>query len=206
VNPKGQGAKKIDVSLNCVDTVSNHPSGFPYLARFSWTNQNNTAVYVPLGPDNFFTALGSYVGTPPVLFPPGSGIIEIPFDGQKLIWTVKSMNGNQKTSAATEASSTSNKCAAHLTRGIEVPVSGTESLVLYPNPTFGAVRIQSVEELPANTTVRVYDLLGKQHPVSFGFEDGNTGISLDMSALKEGIYLVKLSSASGEQIFRVVKY
>ena len=59
---------------------------------------------------------------------------------------------------------------------------------------------------PANTTVRVYDLLGKQHPVSFGFEDGNTGISLDMSALKEGIYLVKLSSASGEQIFRVVKY
>ncbi|MFM7902494.1 MAG: MBG domain-containing protein, partial [Bacteroidota bacterium] len=58
VNPKGQGAKKINVSLVCVDTVSNHPSGFPFLARFQWENQNNTPVYVPLGPTNYFNMEG----------------------------------------------------------------------------------------------------------------------------------------------------
>ena len=161
VNPKGQGAKKIDIALSCVDTVSNDPSGFPYLARFTWTNANNTTVYVPLGADNFFTALGTYSGNPPVLYPPGTGVFQIPFDGNKLTWTLKSYNGNQKTSSASEASSTSNKCTAHLTRFTNEPNEEISDMKIYPNPSGGKFTLEYQGTMHDNATIFIVDMLGK---------------------------------------------
>jgi hypothetical protein len=181
VNPKGQGAKKVDVSLICVDTVSNDPSGFIYRARFQYANPNNTPVYIPLGVDNFFTALGSYVGTPPVLFPPGTGMFEIPFDGQKLIWTLKSFNGNQKTSAASEASSTSNKCSAHLNRIVSNVIDITDKLKVYPNPTNDKITITYYSDVEdAMFSLRIIDVFGKL-------------VFMDSKNNFDGIYESKLS-------------
>jgi hypothetical protein len=44
------------------------------------------------------------------IFPPGKTKFDIYFDGKKLIWTLRTFDINQKTSVATEASSTSSKC------------------------------------------------------------------------------------------------
>jgi hypothetical protein len=205
VNPKGQGTRKVDISLVCVDTVSNHPSGYNLLARFQYVNPNNSPVYVPLGPDNFLTsATGGWSGNPPVIFKVGTWLIQIPFDGDKLTWTLRSYNGNQKAGAASEASSTSNKCSAHL-RGAQLPVSGSESIVLYPNPTQGNVQIESTEDLPVNTKVLVFDLMGKQQAVEALITDSRQ-VKLDMTALPQGIYIVNVQGEGVNQIFRVVKY
>ena len=114
INPKGGSAKKIKPILNCVDTLVGHPSGFAYVAHFSYENANSTPVYVPIGSDNIITALGSYSGVQPMLFTPGGGNFDIYFDGLKLTWTVKTYQGNSKTAVASDASVGSARCTAHL--------------------------------------------------------------------------------------------
>jgi hypothetical protein len=205
VNPKGQGAKKVDVVLECVDTVSNHPSGFIYLARYSHTNPNNTPVYVPLGADNFITALGSYSGNPPVLFQPGTFRFEIPFDGQRMTWTLRSFNGNQKTSSASDASATSNKCTAHLNRMLS---TGTEQsdfeLIAYPNPTSGILQVQVTGSNIGTVRLEIYDLTGKlfELPVEMNGNDAQINASL----LASGTYILRAITDQEARSFRFVKY
>ncbi|MBK9318446.1 MAG: hypothetical protein IPM91_06225 [Bacteroidetes bacterium] len=70
INPKGSGAKKIRPYLDCVDTLINHPSGYPYVAKFSYQNLNTTPVYIPIGSDNNISPSGISSGTPPIVFTP----------------------------------------------------------------------------------------------------------------------------------------
>jgi hypothetical protein len=207
VNPKGQGAKKVDVSLICVDTIANDPSGFIYRARFQWINPNNTPVYIPLGPDNFFSALGSYVGTPPVLFPPGTGLFEVPFDGQKLTWTLKSFNGNQKTSVASDASSTSNKCSAHLNREIATNQEQVDGLLVYPNPTAGTIRIETKSQRELPFTVRLLDLTGRAMLPQEQFQPETQSLTMDLQVLPSGVYLL-MQEENGVvlSVERIVRY
>jgi hypothetical protein len=58
VNPRGNGAKKIKPALVCIEPLTGHPSGMPYVAHFSVTNDNRTLVKIPIGPDNFITSTG----------------------------------------------------------------------------------------------------------------------------------------------------
>ena len=211
VNPKGQGAKKINVSLNCVDTVSNHPSGFNFLARFQWENQNNTAVYVLHSPTaNYLTAAGSYIGETPELFAANTiGIFEIPFDGQSIQWTCISYNGNQQaTATSTSGTANSNKCSAHLIRTIGSPDAsgGIAILELYPNPTTGKITLKNADTFDNGTEVSVYDMLGKRYDVLRNLADGNKTMDMDMTSLKEGIYLIRVISNGNEQVLRVVKF
>jgi hypothetical protein len=69
---------------------------------------------------------------------------------------------------------------------------------LYPNPTSGQLSIEA-EEM---TTVSVYDLVG-QCVMQMTAKDGQA--DLDMSQLQNGIYLVKVSTANGSAMQRVVK-
>ena len=69
---------------------------------------------------------------------------------------------------------------------------------LYPNPTSGLLSIEA-EEM---TSVSVYDLLG-QCMMQMPSKDGQA--NLDMSSLQNGIYLVKVSTAKGSTMQRVVK-
>ena len=78
---------------------------------------------------------------------------------------------------------------------------GEQSLLnvkLYPNPTSGQLSIEA-EEM---TTVSVYDLVG-QCVMQMTAKDGQA--DLDMSQLQNGIYLVKVSTANGSAMQRVVK-
>ena len=69
---------------------------------------------------------------------------------------------------------------------------------LYPNPTSGLLSIEA-EEM---TFVSVYDLLG-QCLMQMPSKDGQA--NLDMSQLQNGIYLIKVSTANGSTMQRVVK-
>ena len=69
---------------------------------------------------------------------------------------------------------------------------------LYPNPTSGQLSIEA-EEM---TSVSVYDLVG-QCLMQMSVEDGQA--TLDMSQLQMGVYLVKVSTANGSMMQRVVK-
>ena len=69
---------------------------------------------------------------------------------------------------------------------------------LYPNPTSGQLSIES----EGMTSVSVYDLMG-QCLMQVSAEDGQT--TLDMSQLQNGIYFIKVNTANGLAVQRVVK-
>jgi hypothetical protein len=69
---------------------------------------------------------------------------------------------------------------------------------LYPNPTTGLLSVEA-EEM---TSVSVFDLVG-QCLIQMSAEDGQA--VLDMSQLQSGIYFVKVSTANGSMVQRVVK-
>jgi hypothetical protein len=208
VNPKGQGAKKINVSLVCVDTVSNHPSGFPFLARFQWENQNNTPVYVPLGPTNYFNAAGQYVGYPPVLFAANTiGVYEIPFDGQSIQWVCISYNGNQQVTATSNSgTSTSNKCAAHLSRTTLEQSQITDLFNVFPNPAIDELTIQSKFEELNITRISVFDASGRSISLSdTNFESPVESTKINIAKLNPGIYAISIETAGNRFVVRFVK-
>jgi hypothetical protein len=69
---------------------------------------------------------------------------------------------------------------------------------LYPNPTSGQLSIEA-EKM---TSISVFDLLG-QCVMQMTAEDGQA--TIDMSQLQEGIYLIKVSTANGTSMQRVIK-
>ena len=81
-------------------------------------------------------------------------------------------------------------------------VSVDESLLscvkLYPNPTSGQLSV----EAEAMTSISVYDLVG-QCLMQKSAEDGQA--TIDMSQLQNGIYVVKVNTANGSAVQRVVK-
>jgi len=208
VNPKGQGAKKINVSLVCVDTVSNHPSGFPFLARFQWENQNNTPVYVPLGTTNYFNATGQYVGNPPTLFTANTiGVYEIPFDGQSIQWICISYNGNQQVTATSNSgTSTSNKCAAHLSRTTLEQSQIPDLFSVFPNPAIDELTIQSKFEELNITRISVFDASGRSISLpDTNFESPVESAKINIATLNPGIYAISIETAGNRFVVRFVK-
>ena len=72
------------------------------------------------------------------------------------------------------------------------------NLKLYPNPTSGQLLI----EAEAMTSVCVYDLVGQ---CMMQIPSNDSQVTLDMSQLQNGIYLIKVSTANGSMMQRVVK-
>ena len=85
-------------------------------------------------------------------------------------------------------------------------ISSQENLMVYPNPTLGKFTIESRNEFASDTRISLFDLLGKEYDVISKVADGNKIIEIDIASLKEGIYLIRVSSTENEQVLRVVKY
>ena len=85
----------------------------------------------------------------------------------------------------------------HLTN-LSVNEQSLTNVKLYPNPTLGQLSIEAEEMI----SVSVYDLMG-QCLMQMSAKDGQA--NLDMSQLQNGIYLIKVSTANGSAIQRVVK-
>ena len=89
VNPCKLTSLIVDVHVECVETNPNN-SSYKYLAHFSYTNYNSTAVYIPVGSDNNIKTSGAYSGTPPQVFNPGTGYFDVYSNSLPVTWTVKS--------------------------------------------------------------------------------------------------------------------
>ena len=85
----------------------------------------------------------------------------------------------------------------HITN-LSVDENAHSKVKLYPNPTSGQLNI-AAEKM---TSVSVYDLVG-QCVMQMSAEKGQ--LTLDMSQLQNGIYFVKVNTANGSAVQRVVK-
>jgi len=208
VNPKGPGAKKLRVALDCV--VNNPPGGpFLYTAKFQCYNDNATTVYVPIGPDNNITSAGSFdASAQPVVFRSGITLFNVPFDGTKIVWELKTFETSHKTSVATDASSNSRKCNNLLpgSQGSEGFIKGSNTRIraeLYPNPASNRIIVNSRK--PLLEDLRIYDVQGKLYQIKITRSLHGFDTELNISTLHSGMYWIRLITEDGPQTIRFLK-
>jgi predicted outer membrane repeat protein len=63
----------------------------------------------------------------------------------------------------------------------------TYAFQIYPNPTVGNVEMKTEQPLSENTTLRVYDMLGR-NVKTVVLQQGNSNFTIDMSNLANGVY------------------
>ena len=191
------------ISYSIIPSLNTFEICHTYIAYFSYENNNATDMYIPIGDDNILSGSGSYNGAnQPEVFLAGGGSWSAGFDGTKLTWTVASFkHTGHKTSVASNASSTSNKCnkSEELLEDEDL-LSGLKA---YPNPVYDRLTIETGNEW-TGAEVYVYDVFGKLYDVSLA-SSGNSLLEISMTGLEAGIYIIKLQNESSSEIFRVVK-
>jgi hypothetical protein len=75
--------------------------------------------------------------------------------------------------------------------------------VLYPNPSKGIFNIALGTIEPS--AIDVYDVTGKIVWSKKDFAISNTEVSLDLSAVAQGIYFVKISADNQSTVKRIIK-
>jgi hypothetical protein len=217
INPKGSGAKNVVPKLTCVAPVTNHPSGYAYLAKFAYTNSNATPVYVPVGTSN--NLAGTYSGTLPVVFQPGSGTFEIYFNGSSLKWTLTTYNGSQKTTCSVTATPSSTACPPvnYSRNGIQdqtpatavkqpEPVKTTgKGISAYPNPVADKLIIVSTEPIASVQDIQVLDVSGKIYRGFPSRKMASGGMELNMAGLKTGMYFIRVRHGNEVEQLKIFK-
>jgi len=209
VNPFGAGVKNIKTSLTCVEPIPMDANGYTYIANFKYENPNSTPIYVSIGAENKVSGLGKFENSQqPVVFYPGTGTWQARFNGSKITWAVTTYNGTHKTSTASEASSSSNKCLKSATIQSNVFAENQGSEVLepkaYPNPTYDKVYFDLGDRMIMEKGISVFDLAGRTiHP---GIEiPGGNLIVVDFTGLDPGVYFVRLNFETEQKTIRIVK-
>jgi hypothetical protein len=209
VNPKGNGAKKLRPSLDCVEEVPGAPAGRQFIAHFSCINDNATPVFVKIGADNeMSSATGLFDASAQLeVFLPGVSRFNVPFDGTKLIWTLKTYETNKKTSTATNASSTSSRCPTLITRTVAIEPENQQagSLRAYPNPARNSIRVETVSPMEMNSAIVILDAQGKTHPAQILKRIGGQSVEMNVIMLKPGVYFVRLPVAGGFETVKFIK-
>jgi hypothetical protein len=208
VNPNGPGTKQIKPRLVCVEQLAAPgPDGFLYIANYAYDNDNATDVYIPIGTDNYFSGQAAYNGAnQPQLFVAGGGSFTVPFDGQKLIWTVISFKNNgQKGAVASQSSSSSARC--NKSSEAEASLIGENesgALKVYPNPASGKLFVDLNREASVIKEITVYDIYGKKFQIAMSSLESQP-LELDIAGLRAGIYLVKIRTDKATETVRFIK-
>lgn len=210
VDPKGKNAKNLKPYLVCVDTLINDPSGMKYIATFGCDNNNSTVVYVPVGVNNNLTGSGAAtaVGTLPQYFQPGgANTCQIKFNGNKITWTIKTYYVYQKTAAAQDASSTSQRCkkSGSTSLAIQSTIAPARSAVM-PNPTTGKFVITVDSGSISNKGIYIVDETGRKYLPQNVNRMSDVKVQVELPArLTGGIYYVNVKVNDTYKIFKVVK-
>ena len=89
--------------------------------------------------------------------------------------------------------------------GISETAYEDQSIFVFPNPTQGVLFLQMPEGSNADITIRVYNMEGKI--VLQSIENGNTNpVSLDVSQLPAGAYLLQTTDTENQQMLKFVKH
>ncbi len=227
VNPKGQGAKKLKPELECVEEIMNPlPGQFRYMAHFECENDNATTVYVPIGPDNKLTSSGgSFNGSAqPVIFRPGKTYFDVPFDGIKLTWELRTYESTHKTAVASDASSASGRCNNYtasraVNSGTNVTVAEAKepykaavteiipqsNVSVYPNPARDRATIYISNELINGKGVLLFDTYGRSYPIKITRQISKHAIEIDMSRFISGMYFMRVKVQDGYKTISIIK-
>ncbi len=208
VNPNGPGTKQVKPKLVCVEQLTvPDSSGFLYIANYAYDNDNATDIFIPIGEDNYFSGQASYNAiNQPEIFESGGGEFTVPFDGNKLIWTVRSFKNNgQKGSVASQASSSSNKCnKSEEADAPVIPDENTGKVNVYPNPTSGKIFIDLNGEEVSSDNVRIFDIYGKSQSLQV-LSSSDRQIEIDFSSFAAGIYFVSITNSNTNIVSRIIK-
>ena len=84
-----------------------------------------------------------------------------------------------------------------------IPSHEPTSWTIYPNPAQTQLFIQSLDNKIDNAKIELFDIVGK--PCVVQNEKGNDIITLDLSTLTKGIYLLKISNNDTYHTYKIVK-
>jgi len=98
------------------------------------------------------------------------------------------------------------KFVASVPVGIETPTAAPGDLQVFPNPSSGKITLRFGLEAPTSVGLIVTDLAGRQvMRRSAGLlPRGMNQLSLDFSALKEGVYICRMNCASECRVSKIV--
>ena len=86
--------------------------------------------------------------------------------------------------------------------GIQFPEFNSQNSFIYPNPASDSVFVSGVS---SESTIVIIDLLGKMYDLTNTIELQSNGISVDVSDLKRGFYLIKILSNNRSETFKLFK-
>ncbi len=210
----GQGTSSITVNFSSALSGSGSCSGNPSICVVAVNNCGSSAVrclYVKLTPNKPEVISGpskvcrnqivtysvrATPGTISYLWNKPTGWSIISGQGTPVIqFKAGSASGNITVHAVNACGGSANACKAVTVGSCCRMEDGVDALIrLYPNPSSGVVHIESNALV---NHVTVLNLLG-----DVVFSDGNVN-ELDLSQLKEGLYLVRLEGEFGTQVQRI---
>jgi hypothetical protein len=214
VNPEGPGTKRIRPILDCVTDLGAGTTPYRYVANFRYENQNTVAVYIPLGNLNKISGRGfDPTVTPPVVFLPGGGVFQLPFDGSKIQWQITSFDGTRNSSSTQDASSSSNKCNAGGGTMISLPNIAAAPAMLdemvtnnvYPNPVKTRVTIAAEVAEKDLGSIRIFDIQGRMFKPLSARRISAKAVELDLTNLAKGQYLIRLNTTTAGKAFKIIK-
>ncbi|MES2649195.1 MAG: S8 family serine peptidase [Bacteroidota bacterium] len=212
VEPMGTGVKSVKPSLSCVEPLTGDPSGFTYVANFEWKNENPVNIIVKEGPNNFLTGTSFEQGKLPEFFSKNStGRFQVKFNGDRLIWTLRSYEQFQKTSVGSIASSTSERCklptvTSAAARKMPVQPFGNEQTGITPNPTTGRFVVATDNGVMSDRDLLISDVTGKKFTARKINRLSPQSLQIDLpNSITSGVYLLRVKVDNSYKIFRIVK-
>ena len=172
---------------------------------FTYINQLDVPIYIPLGKDNKLKGNAHFTGTPPVLFMPGTHTFEVFTDGGSLQWEIitpgcksasKSANGSNADPCGTNLQSKTDLFTDYAT---EAPVGQ-----VYPNPATDFLHLY-VGDQEGTITVQVFDQVGRLLKQGDYEVSGVQVIDVDVANLKSGLLLVRIEEGQKSSVFRILK-
>jgi len=215
VNPYGPSTRAVKPVLNCIEELY---EGY-YVANFEYRNENDVAVYIPVGEDNFLTGSGidwENSDPLPTWFEAGGGSFTVFFDGADLSWVVDSRDGDQKVRNAANANSSSTKCkgngngkgngkkSASVETGLgEEDLLDPEQLVAYPNPVTDKLYV-SLKGIEHYKMIVLYDFAGRSHVIS-SIDKRSDRLEIDMAHLSSGNYFLRIVLEEKNHVVPIIK-
>jgi hypothetical protein len=194
VNVLNGGTRKIRTYLDCVE-YDNIPGNLDYKVIFRYENENFDTLYVLEGMDNNFSGPAQYEGQLPIAFLPGSGTIEVRFDGSQLVWSLTTFGSTHKTSVSSASTAGSGKCDAKIDSIYEV----------YPNPVTAPEYTLIIQQNIAEVSqVKLLDIYGATL-FNGNFDGIIQSLNINMLPYLPGMYIVRITNSSSVKVFNIIK-
>ena len=125
---------------------------------------------------------------------------------------VTDANGNVSTCTATVIVTDNNSnCTANSILVSEDPANtpfvetSVQKSKIYPNPSFGVIKVVTSNEIEANTNIMVFDVIGKVQVKEKFRLLSNKMFEMDVSNYPTGMYFIKINSKKGVETIKFIR-